>query len=522
MAAGRTIRVLVVLAVGLALAGAPRVHGATTPSIVYFDQNEEQDVWTTDMAPYSGLPTRQLIPPWDPNGQMCILPDGSGRFTVGYNPTGVEQTVDGGSAQNPGARMPRKQPPVGVAIYNQDGSFSGHTMFVPGPYKLTSASSQWTKYGVVGPDAGGDIPPDSNNGPFNNEGTYTGCAFDKRASFFAVDIGTSQGNYPPFDNGRLIEWFAPDYTSSCIIYGPDSGGNTPPAPYHTHHVDGHGGLQQPGTMASDKDGNIYVPVDMADPTTLLPQGKILRFDESKLPATPADCPGSNGDQSTYHVVTPSTFIDATAAGLPFPQGIAWDPACGCWAVDNVFFGPTAVEWFDTSGSPLGQTVHLPIPANFGGQFSPEGIAFDAAGDLFVVDIHVQADPVGTITTGSLQVGPVNNQGRLLMFTFNGPVPNPPTEIASGENFPVAVVTCDPAGYPRCPGTQVAGAAATPAPAASPPAASVSGAAVAAPNTTAGTGHALPAALAAGAALAGALVGTRHRRRRRQPVAPSIP
>jgi hypothetical protein len=274
-------------------------------------------------------------------------------------------------------------------------------------------------------------------------------------------------------------------------------------------------------MASDKDGNIYVPVDMADPTTLLPQGKILRFDESKLPATPAGCPGSNGDQSTYHVVTPSTFIDATAAGLPFPQGIAWDPACGCWAVDNVFFGPTAVEWFDTSGSPIGQTAHLPIPANFGGQFSPEGIAFDSAGDLFAVDIHVQVDAVGTIKSGSLQVGPVNNQGRLLMFTFSGPVPNPPTVIASGEDFPVAVATCDPASHPRCPGTQVPVTGANPAPS-NPPAASVSGAAVAAPNTTAGTGHALPAALAAGAALAGALVGTRRRRTPRQSRVLSIP
>jgi hypothetical protein len=208
-------------------------------------------------------------------------------------------------------------------------------------------------------------------------------------------------------------------------------------------------------MASDSAGNIYVPVDAADPSTLLPQGKVLKFAASQLPATEKDCPNStagvaNGDQTSYHVVTPSTFIDAAQAGLPFPAAIAWDPPCKCWAVDNVFFGPFAVEWFDTAGSPLGQQAHAPIPANFGGQFSPFGIAFDANGDLFAVDIHVQVDPVGTLKSQSLQAGPVNGQGRLLEITFNGPLANPPTVIASGESFPVSVTTCDPATYADCP------------------------------------------------------------------------
>ncbi|HMC43206.1 MAG TPA: hypothetical protein VKI20_09365, partial [Acidimicrobiales bacterium] len=55
---------------------------------VYWDQNEEVDLLLDANASYSG---KQLVPPWDPNGQLCVFPDGSGRFTVAYNPTGVEQ-----------------------------------------------------------------------------------------------------------------------------------------------------------------------------------------------------------------------------------------------------------------------------------------------------------------------------------------------------------------------------------------------------------------------------------------------
>jgi len=503
--------------IGLGVAGVlvmalPRAAAADpSPTYVYFDQNEEEDVYQTGQAPYSSLATQQLVPPWDPNGQMCLLPDGSGRFTVGYNPTGVEQKNNAGSAPNGGVLKPRKQPPVGVALYNRDGSFSGQDLFVPGPYKLTPASSQWTKYGVVGPDAGGDIPPDTNNGPFNSEGTFTGCAVGKNGNLFAVDLGTAQGSYPPPDNGRLLEWFADsNYHGVCIVYGPDKGGNVWPDG-NTHHVDGSGGLQQPGTMTADSQGNIYVPVDAVDTTTgFLPAGKVLRFAADKLPATAADCPtktpgAANGDQTNYHVVAPTTFIDAAAAGMPFPAGIAWDPKCSCWAVDNVFFGLNAVEWFDTSGSPMGQQAHAPIPTNFGTQFSPFGMAFDPQGDLFVVDIHVAVDPAGSVTSQSFQAGPVNGQGRLLEFTFSGPIANPPTTIASGEDFPVAVTTCDPARQ-NCPGTSAAAVAAANAPATPAPAAVGS-----LPNTAPGSGSA--AAVAAGA-MVGAIAVRRRRHRKR--------
>lgn len=504
------------------VAWAPRTaHAATPPTYVYFDQNEEEEFWSTDQAPYSGLPTQHLDKQWDYNGQVCVLPDGSGRFTSGYNPTGKEQKANDGTSPNGGLLLPHKQPPVGVAIYNRDGSFTGQDLYVPGAYKLTATSAQWLpKYGVTGPDAGGDVPPDTNGGgAFNNNGTFTGCTIGAHGNLFAVDLGTSQGSFPPNDNGRLLEWFAPDYTKVCIVYGPTSGGDVPPAPYTTHHVDGHGGLQQPGILASDADGNVYVPVDEAgSPVPGLPipapAGKVLKF--AGVPATPADCPGTAGNQTTYHVVTPTTFIDATANGIAFPAGIARDPVCKCWAVDNVLSyqpGP-AVGWFDNNGQPVTLDRHVPIPANFGTQFSPFGLAFDPQGDLFVVDIHVQIDPVGTLTSLSPQIGPANNAGQLLEFTFTGPVPSTPTTIASGENFPVGVSTCTPSVGQVCPAPAMA-ATSTPGSTAaiqSTAPAATTAAVTATPNT--GAAIPGPGGAAAAAGVVALLASARRVRRRR--------
>ena len=98
----------------------------------------------------------QLLPAWDLNGQVCVLPDG--RFVGGYDPTLPSQ-------HNLGGLKPYKQPPDGEELDEPNGSFSGQTLYVPGPYKLPGES------------IGSDSPPTA-NGVFNNNQTYTGCAID--------------------------------------------------------------------------------------------------------------------------------------------------------------------------------------------------------------------------------------------------------------------------------------------------------------------------------------------------------
>ncbi len=172
--------------------------------LVYWDQNEEVDF----LSMPSGV-KGELLPPWDLNGQICILPDG--RFVGGYDPTLPSQHDLGGL-------KPYKEPGDGEELDDPDGAFSGQTLYVPGPYKMPGQS------------IGSDSPP-SANGVFNNNQTYTGCAIDAAGNVFGNDIATAQGQYPPPSSGRLVEWFAPSYTTYCIVYGPTTGGFGP------HHTD---------------------------------------------------------------------------------------------------------------------------------------------------------------------------------------------------------------------------------------------------------------------------------------------
>ena len=58
--------------------------------LVYWDQNEEVDFLSMPKGTQG-----QLLPAWDLNGQVCVLPDG--RFVGGYDPTLPDQHNLGGS-----------------------------------------------------------------------------------------------------------------------------------------------------------------------------------------------------------------------------------------------------------------------------------------------------------------------------------------------------------------------------------------------------------------------------------------
>ena len=449
-------------------AGSPADPGTT---YVYWDENERELLYTN-----SGGTITDEVPYWDTNGQMCIFPDGSGRFSVGYNPT---------HQANPGHDKPYMQPPVGEAVWDVHGQFTGQTISVGGRYKLNPAD-----HPVVGPNIGGDVPPDA-NGQFNGNGTFTGCVFDAARHFFAGDLGTSQGSYPPADDGRLIEWYPPYYTTYCIVYGPNMGGDAAGG----HHVDGTGGLRQPGTLAHDSQGNVYMPV--VDVNGLQPRGKLIKFAASSFPVDAAHCHmdagGANGDD--FHQARFSTFIDTAAHQQSTPQGIARDPVCGCWAVSNVE-GGIAIQWYGDNGSPLPSPTPI-LPVSGLTNFTPYGMAFDPEGDLFVVDIHVTA------------VFPTPNGGQLLKFPFHNGGYGTAQVIGNGYNFPVSVTTCVPQ-QQVCPfPTTASPTAMTPSPT-QPPTGAALGLGV--PNTAAanlghvGTTAAVTVLLATGAT-------TRRRRRR---------
>jgi hypothetical protein len=383
-ALGATL-LLILAGLGPARAGAAGSRPARHPALVYWDQNEEEDLLIDGHV-------AALIPPWDANGQLCLFPDDSGRFAVGYNPTLPSQN-------NPGSLKPLKNPPVGEAVYDRHGQFTGQTIFVPGPYALPGST------------IGGDIPPAGGapwqTGAFNNNGSYTGCAFDARGDFFAADLGTAQGQVPIPSSGRLIEWFPPDYTTYCILYGPTEGGDGP------HHVDGSGGLQNPGALAV-RHADVYLPETGA--------GRVLRFRHESFPTRAADC-GPEG------VLTPPARFDVFISTLSFPAAIARDPSCQCWAVSNILGSP-AIAWFNDAGTP--HEGKGPVPA---GPYNPYGLGVVPGGDLYFVDEHIACDASGC--------GPVVHGEGVFKLTFEHGVASTPQAIVTGIDFPLGITVCDP-------------------------------------------------------------------------------
>lgn len=379
----------------------PLVRGGTPTHasyLVYWDQNEEEDF----LSMPSGL-QGQLVPPWDPNGQMCILPDG--RFVVGYDPTiPSELTL--------GDELPYKQPADGVELDEPNGSFSGQNLYVPGKYKAPGQS--------IGSDTPG--APTVASGAFNNNQTYTGCVIEKSGDVLANDIATAQGNYPPPSSGRLVEWFAPNYTTYCIVYGPNTGGYS-----GAHHADGSGGLAQPGMMALAPNGDVLAPN--------IGTQSVLRFAASSLPTSAAQCPGGVYPRSKVHL---TTFVK----GLPFAAGVAFDPVCDCYAVSN-YIGNPSIIFVTADGKPEPGWGSLPgtTVAGLGknpNQYNPFGMAFAPDGTLYFIDIHVQCS--GGSLTGC---GPGNLAGRVMRVTFTNGQPSTPVAIATGFNFPTSVTVCVP-------------------------------------------------------------------------------
>ena len=388
------VTVVAVVAGGGGPAGATGGVTGKSGYLVYWDQNEEVDF----LSMPSGL-QGQLLPAWDLNGQVCVLP--GGRFVGGYDPTLPSQ-------HNLGGVKPYKQPADGEELDEPDGAFSGLTLYVPGPYKMKGQS------------IGTDSPPTA-NGVFNNNQTYTGCAVDGHHDVFANDIATAQGAYPPPSSGRLVEWFAPDYTSYCILYGPTAGG------YGPHHTDGTGGLAQPGTMALAPNGDLLVPN--------VGTGSVLRFAKASFPTSAAECPGGVYPRDKIVV---STFVGS----LSFPAGIAQDPTCGCYAVSS-YIGNPSIIWVSASGQPEPGRGAVPgtTIADLGkspDQYNPFGLAFAPDGTLYFVDIHITC--TGTLTG----CGPADYGGRIMRVTFADGQPSTPVQVAGGFDFPTSVTVCVPA------------------------------------------------------------------------------
>ena len=351
--------------------------------LVYWDQNEEVDF----LSMPSGV-RGVLMPPWDLNGQMCVLPGHSGRFVGGYDPTVPSQN-------NPGGLLPYKQPPVGEELDRPNGSFSGQTLYVPGPYKF------------AGQTIGGDSPraPD---GSFNSASTYTGCVFDQHGNLFADDIGTAQGSFPVPDNGRLVEWFAPSYTQSCVVTGPTSGGTGP------DHVDGTGGLSQPGMLALADNGDILLPQAGLQTSC---GSSTRRFRQDRRHA-----PGAVPARSVADLGVLSWEREDTAVPCRHRQGPDLRLLCHQQLLRQPLDHVGRPKRHANAGPRLcSRARRSPSSVQKANGYNPFGMAFAPDGTLYFVDIHI------TCQNNQLSnCGPANYKGRVMKVRFAGGRPSTPS------------------------------------------------------------------------------------------------
>jgi hypothetical protein len=152
-------------------------------------------------------------------------------------------------------------------------------------------------------------------------------------------------------------------------------------------------------------------------------GRVLRFRHQLLPRTAADC-------FPYGVLTPRPSLEVFIqdSGLPFPAGIARDPASCGWAVCNLIGGTAAVAWFKNYGAR--DPAKGPLPP---GTYNPYGVAVARNGDLYFVDIHLESGPGG--------IGPGDQAGCVFKVTFAHGTPSLLQPIATGLNFPTSVTIC---------------------------------------------------------------------------------
>ena len=272
---------------------------------------------------------------------------------------------------------------------------------------------------------GSDSPPTA-NGVFNNNQTYTGCAVDSHHNVFGNDIATAQGDYPPPSSGRLVEWFAPNYTTYCIVYGPDAGG-VRAAPHRRDRRAGPAGDHGAGGQRRP-----------ARPQRRHLQRAALRRMPRSRPARPS-VPGGVYPRAKVQV---STFVKVVLSRR-HRQG----PDVRLLRRQQLHRRPVhrlgECQRPTRTRAGLGARDDDRRLGKSPDQYNPFGMAFAPDGTLYFVDIHIAC--TGLLTG----CGPADYGGRVMRVTFTNGQPSAPVTVAGGFDFPTSVTVCVPA-QTRCP------------------------------------------------------------------------
>ncbi len=311
-----------------------------------------------------------------------------------------------------------------------------------------------------------------------------GLAFDAAGSLYVASYGSSAHA----GNG-MVSKVTPGGTVSVFITGPttptaiayDAAGNLYIANFWNNTITretpgGSGstfvssGLNHPDGLAFDAAGNLYIANDgnntvsevMASqlagpapytPTTFVPASAVPGL---KGPAGLAfDAAGNlyvaNQTNNTVSKVTPGgTVSTIVSAGLALPYGLAFDKSGDLFIANPGVGNATVSEVMASQLAGPAQSTATPIPAS-AGLGLPAGLAFDAAGNLYVADL--ENNTVSKVTPGgaiSTVVARLNGPIALAFFAGNLYVANhdtgtvskvaltPPASTFAGYNGPDGV------------------------------------------------------------------------------------
>ena len=169
--------------------------------LVYWDQNEEEDFVSMPSGTQG-----QLLPAWDPNGQMCLLPDG--RFVVRLRPHAARASTTWA------APSPTSSPPTARSSTSPTARSAGRPCTCPGPTRCRARASAATR-------------PRLPTACSTTTRPTPGAPSTRPATCSATTSPRPRATTRRPSSGRLVEWFAPNYTTYCIVYGPTSGGYGP-------------------------------------------------------------------------------------------------------------------------------------------------------------------------------------------------------------------------------------------------------------------------------------------------------
>lgn len=249
------------------------------------------------------------------------------------------------------------------------------------------------------------------------QGDPFGCVFDSSGRLFTSEIGNSASGPA---TGQLIVWFPPfdRYPGAPDTY--------PNAEASTHFCKLAVDIGTATGLAIDEQSRIYVATARGGGSASA--AGILRF--SPPFPTGADAAGGCGrvdglGSPLADRVDVELFI--ADANVPTPTGIA-RATNGNWYVSSVLNG--VIAEFDQDGTFLRRVLSPPRPGIPSPTGNPQGLAVDAAGDIFFTDLQLAQGPGG--------IGPGRNgKVRWIELDDQG-LPSPPVIIRENLAFPDAL------------------------------------------------------------------------------------